>query len=203
MCKLTHPRFHRGPWDRRELACDVRPRASAWRKQPIIEGRGADPSRFRYRASAQRPLGGEPGRPPPTRGRGRNGCFVEIGPFYPKQEFVLRLFAHTARFRPRHGCKITEKIAGIRSNFESSVSFGFRGFQRFDIRNVFAPPDMPVRDHTGRMRSSDWRREGDSNPRYGFPYTHFPGVRLKPLGHLSASRPDCGSAAEAADAWLI
>ncbi|GGC80983.1 hypothetical protein GCM10010994_43750 [Chelatococcus reniformis] len=31
-----------------------------------------------------------------------------------------------------------------------------------------------------------WRREGDSNPRYGFPYTHFPGVRLQPLGHPSA-----------------
>ena len=29
------------------------------------------------------------------------------------------------------------------------------------------------------------RREGDSNPRYSFPYTHFPGVLLKPLGHLS------------------
>src|SRR5213593_322133 len=30
-----------------------------------------------------------------------------------------------------------------------------------------------------------WRREWDSNPRYGFPYTRFPSVRLKPLGHLS------------------
>ena len=33
--------------------------------------------------------------------------------------------------------------------------------------------------------SGDWRRERDSNPRYGFPYTRFPSVRLKPLGHLS------------------
>ena len=31
----------------------------------------------------------------------------------------------------------------------------------------------------------DWRREWDSNPRYGFPHTRFPSVRLKPLGHLS------------------
>ena len=31
----------------------------------------------------------------------------------------------------------------------------------------------------------DWRREWDSNPRYGFPYTRFPSVRLQPLGHLS------------------
>src|SRR5205807_3025815 len=30
-----------------------------------------------------------------------------------------------------------------------------------------------------------WRREWDSNPRYGLTYTRFPSVRLKPLGHLS------------------
>ncbi len=30
-----------------------------------------------------------------------------------------------------------------------------------------------------------WRRERDSNPRYGFPHTRVPGVRLQPLGHLS------------------
>lgn len=30
------------------------------------------------------------------------------------------------------------------------------------------------------------RRKGDSNPRYHFTwYTHFPGVRLRPLGHFS------------------
>src|SRR4051812_15483206 len=28
-----------------------------------------------------------------------------------------------------------------------------------------------------------WRREWDSNPRYGFPYTRFPSERLQPLGH--------------------
>ena len=33
-----------------------------------------------------------------------------------------------------------------------------------------------------------WRRERDSNPRYGFgPYTRFPGVHLQPLGHLSVA----------------
>ena len=31
-----------------------------------------------------------------------------------------------------------------------------------------------------------WRRERDSNPRYGLTYTHFPGVLLQPLGHLSS-----------------
>jgi hypothetical protein len=33
-----------------------------------------------------------------------------------------------------------------------------------------------------------WRREWDSNPRYGFPYTRFPSERLQPLGHPSGSR---------------
>lgn len=32
---------------------------------------------------------------------------------------------------------------------------------------------------------AEWRTERDSNPRYGFPYTRVPGVRLQPLGHLS------------------
>ncbi len=33
-----------------------------------------------------------------------------------------------------------------------------------------------------------WRRDRDSNPGDGFPPTHFPGVRLRPLGHLSVPR---------------
>src|SRR5438094_8947739 len=42
-----------------------------------------------------------------------------------------------------------------------------------------------------QTKQESWRREWDSNPRYGFPYTRFPSVRLKPLGHPSGS---CGSA---------
>ena len=34
---------------------------------------------------------------------------------------------------------------------------------------------------------NNWRRERDSNPRDGFPPTRFPGVRLRPLGHLSVT----------------
>ncbi len=40
------------------------------------------------------------------------------------------------------------------------------------------------------MAKQGWRREWDSNPRYGFPYTRFPSVRLQPLGHPSASAAD-------------
>ena len=48
-------------------------------------------------------------------------------------------------------------------------------------------PGIPARAASRRSppASGDWRRERDSNPRYGFPYTRFPSVRLKPLGHLS------------------
>ena len=41
-----------------------------------------------------------------------------------------------------------------------------------------------------------WRRERDSNPRYGFPYTRFPSVRLQPLGHLSRIAADVAVARE-------
>ena len=40
-------------------------------------------------------------------------------------------------------------------------------------------------------RTGVWRRERDSNPRDGFPPTHFPGVRLRPLGHLSGEPRKC------------
>src|SRR5438094_6919785 len=38
-----------------------------------------------------------------------------------------------------------------------------------------------------QTKQESWRREWDSNPRYGFPYTRFPSVRLQPLGHPSAT----------------
>ncbi len=38
-----------------------------------------------------------------------------------------------------------------------------------------------------------WRREGDSNPRYGFwPYNGLANHRLQPLGHLSVSSSEAG-----------
>ena len=33
-----------------------------------------------------------------------------------------------------------------------------------------------------------WRRERDSNPRWGFSHTPLAGERLRPLGHLSRQR---------------
>jgi hypothetical protein len=46
----------------------------------------------------------------------------------------------------------------------------------------------PGLDGTLPSVSEDWRREWDSNPRYGCPYTRFPSVRLQPLGHPSGMR---------------
>src|SRR5437764_13432709 len=53
-----------------------------------------------------------------------------------------------------------------------------------------------------RMLANDgdtvgWRRERDSNPRYGCPYTRSPGVRLQPLGH--PSMPVFSGAAEGSE----
>jgi hypothetical protein len=59
------------------------------------------------------------------------------------------------------------------------------------------PTIPPVRDvavrtiakrhrlRVGMLVTRLWRRERDSNPRYGFPQTRFPSVRLQPLGHPS------------------
>jgi hypothetical protein len=40
-----------------------------------------------------------------------------------------------------------------------------------------------------KVSSEDWRRRRDSNPRYSFPYTAFPMLRLQPLGHPSDNEP--------------
>ena len=59
-------------------------------------------------------------------------------------------------------------------------------------RSADVPPDLvrAMRRLEGEITSSlrfriAWRRERDSNSWYSFPYTRFPGVLLKPLGHLS------------------
>ena len=62
---------------------------------------------------------------------------------------------------------------------------------RRSITALAAAPSGPIRGMAGKSRPIydtrwRWRRERDLNPRYGFPHTHFPGVRLQPLGHPSA-----------------
>src|SRR6516225_5133580 len=54
--------------------------------------------------------------------------------------------------------------------------------------------ELQRRGAKGRERDG-WRREWDSNPRYGFPHTRFPSVRLKPLGHPSKAENFAGNIA--------
>ena len=48
------------------------------------------------------------------------------------------------------------------------------------VSNEKSHPRVAFHGHDG------WRRGRDSNPRWGLAHTRFPGVRLKPLIHLSA-----------------
>jgi hypothetical protein len=52
-------------------------------------------------------------------------------------------------------------------------------------KGPFTDLDPPIKN-PARSRVFYWRTERDSNPRTAFTVTHFPGVRLQPLGHLSA-----------------
>ena len=54
--------------------------------------------------------------------------------------------------------------------------------KRLDVGNVTAGVQM----RSGYcLTPNEWRRGGDSNPRYGFPYSSFQDWRHQPLGHLS------------------
>ena len=51
---------------------------------------------------------------------------------------------------------------------------------------LFSRDSAPIRRF--RMGLTSLRRERDSNPRYGSPYTPLAGEHLRPLGHLSSER---------------
>ena len=59
------------------------------------------------------------------------------------------------------------------------------GCRRFCRTRLRPPPSGPPIKNPARGRAFYWRTERDSNPRTAFTVTHFPGVRLQPLGHLS------------------
>ena len=45
--------------------------------------------------------------------------------------------------------------------------------------------------HGSTAFAANWRRGRDSNPRWLLHHTHFPGVLLRPLGHLSQGGDQC------------
>ena len=57
--------------------------------------------------------------------------------------------------------------------------------EKTDVRWWTVELQPEGRDWQPHLTSAQQRMGWDSNPRYAFTYTHFPGVRLKPLGHPS------------------
>src|SRR3954470_16582289 len=87
--------------------------------------------------------------------------------------------------------KLTESRASEKIGREENIGAGFRvpavqslGRKMRPLLGFSRHP-APAGEKILRKR---WRREWDSNPRYGFPYTRFPSVRLQPLGHPSGRR---------------
>lgn len=89
---------------------------------------------------------------------------------------MLSKFARAARQR------IRLEGGGYRRDYPRALAQRGRGRYR---RGQDYGIEVPAASGAGGRQRRGWRRERDSNPRYGFPYTHFPGVRLQPLGHLS------------------
>ena len=91
--------------------------------------------------------------------------------------------AHVQRF-VMMGCQVARgrKIPLHRFSYRESICNG--------EANFLSPQKNETRGATSGLRM--WRRERDSNPRYGCPHTRFPSVRLRPLGHLSRCFT-CGS----------
>jgi hypothetical protein len=77
-----------------------------------------------------------------------------------------------------------ERIAGYRAPLAPRLA---RPIRMIPLEERMIAP-LGVGGQTGSISRSGpkWRRERDSNPRYGYPHTRFPSVYLKPLGHLSA-----------------
>src|SRR6516164_845211 len=88
-----------------------------------------------------------------------------------------RAFGRARVFHNESGADVLDR-PGRRKRREGSMGFAlWVECQRLKIYSQF---------------QLDWRRGWDSNPRYGFPYTRFPSVRLKPVGHLSGPEKSRG-----------
>jgi site-specific DNA recombinase len=96
---------------------------------------------------------------------------------------MVRKFAKTARERMRlqGGGYRRDHLRALAQRVEVHI-MGSKG----DLLRTLAAVSG-VKPATPGVRSSvlKWRTERDSNPRTAFTVTHFPGVRLQPLGHLS------------------
>ncbi len=165
-------------------ACCSRPPAEAG----LPRRRGDRPPRAavrcRHRLAPPQTRGSTPGRQPDP--HHRPGSPADAG-IDPSSACCQRTFAETAR---RH---IRLEGGGYRRDHLRALA------QRVEVADgevrIIGSKSRLLQVLTGKnsvnsvpTQGLKWRREWDSNPRYAFTYTRFPSVRLKPLGHPSASR---------------
>ena len=103
-------------------------------------------------------------------------------------EGVLETVIRHTMYRALEKTAPGETIYSVRATIRSSQAQR----QTSQIRGP-NPSLAPIGERVG---GRVWRREWDSNPRYGFPYTRFPSERLQPLGHLSDACEPCRRTAQ-------
>ena len=82
------------------------------------------------------------------------------------------------------GSRLPTLTAGVRLRAPRYGATAFAWLTKLAVEMASAKR-WPSRSSPSIARSEGWRRERDSNPWYGYPYTRFPSVLLQPLGHLS------------------
>ncbi len=80
------------------------------------------------------------------------------------------------------GIRVAPRLEANRALGDLTPALGHQGSNP----SSRARPPRP-RALTTPNKSTFWRRGRDSNPRLSFPNTRFPGVHLRPLGHLSVT----------------
>jgi hypothetical protein len=108
--------------------------------------------------------------------------------FEPAIRFILEAKQATILLAEGNQEKNRDFLKKIGSNFqmaEKSLAVEFK--KPWDLLAEFNSAPMTKHAACGEISSKlNWRREGDSNPRYGFwPYNGLANHRLQPLGHLS------------------
>ena len=108
--------------------------------------------------------------------------------FEPAIRFILEAKQATILLAEGNLEKKRDFLKKIGSNFQMADKSLAVDFKK--LWNLLAEFNSHSTTSTARQREnplkSNWRREGDSNPRYDFwPYTGLANQRLQPLGHLS------------------
>ena len=87
----------------------------------------------------------------------------------------------------KHECLssfLRSRLFGLFLALSNSRSLTEKGWRRWKHRRLF-PLSTAIKSES--VQKGLWRSDRDSNPGDGLPPTHFPGVRLRPLGHRSVA----------------